>query len=66
MRWSALVLVVVLAVAGCGSEDDTGPDPAGPTSAFATPTDGSEQIAQGTAPIIGGVTVGVGGVLTDP
>jgi hypothetical protein len=36
------------------------------TSAFSTPTDGSEQVAQGTAPTIGGVTVGVGGVLANP
>jgi len=66
MRWSTLVLVVALAAVGCGSDDDAGPGPAGPTTAFSTPTDGSEQIAQGTAPMIGKVTVGVGSVLTDP
>ncbi|NEA31516.1 hypothetical protein [Streptomyces sp. SID13031] len=64
MRWSALVLVVALVTAGCGSKDE--PGPAGPTSAFSTPTDGSEQIPQGTAPTVNGVTVGVGGVLTNP
>jgi hypothetical protein len=55
---------VTLLVAGCGSEDDAGP--AGPSSAFVTPTDGSQQIAQGTAPMIGDVTVGVGGVMSNP
>jgi hypothetical protein len=64
MRWLALVLAVALGVAGCGFENDAGP--AGPTNSFSTPTDGSEQIAQGTAPMIGDVTVGVGSVLTNP
>jgi hypothetical protein len=64
MKWSALVLAVVLVTAGCGSEDE--PGPAAPTTAFSTPADGSEQIPQGTAPTVNGVTVGVGGVLTNP
>ena len=67
MRWLALVLAVALGVAGCGSTGSTGDaDPAPPTNSFSTPTDGSQQIAQGTAPMIGDVTVGFGGVLTDP
>jgi hypothetical protein len=61
MKWLALVLTAAVLLTGCGSGDD-----AGPTTAFSTPTDGSQQIAQGTAPMIGAVTVGVGGVLANP
>jgi hypothetical protein len=66
MKWLAMVLALAAVVTGCGSADKDKADPGGPTNSFSTPTDGSQQIAQGTAPMIGDVTVGVGSVLTNP